>query len=195
MRSLPVYIDFKSPAAYLAIRPTLALAEKHNLAIHWHPFRAEVKPVPEKTADENKGTVHRRVRALARQKTHQLYANLLGLPMHFPSVPGCTDLALAVLARLPPPATDYILAGFRAYWTQQADLNSTDVVSGLCQASGLCAPDFNAALASFPEIQAQAESAGIIDTPAYLVADQLFVGREHLPWIEKLISDQSGSRR
>lgn len=32
-----------------------------------------------------------------------------------------------------------------------------------------------------------AEEAGIVEAPAYVIENQLFIGREHLPWIEEII--------
>ena len=32
-----------------------------------------------------------------------------------------------------------------------------------------------------------AEKEGAVDTPGYLVKEQMFVGREHLPWIRQLL--------
>ena len=37
-------------------------------------------------------------------------------------------------------------------------------------------------------IRARAEQSGIFESPSYVIADQLFVGREHLPWIGSLIA-------
>ena len=34
--------------------------------------------------------------------------------------------------------------------------------------------------------QAKSEEAGIVGTPAYVIEEQIFVGREHLPWIEEI---------
>ena len=44
---LTVYVDFKSADAYLALRPTLALAERLSLDIDWRPFRTVERDVPQ----------------------------------------------------------------------------------------------------------------------------------------------------
>lgn len=185
---LPLHIDFKSAAAYLAIAPTLAMAKRLNINIQWRPLQTNIKPTPEVMPNETKGATHRRVRALARQKTHQMYADLLKVEMQFPSEPGCTDLALAALLQVPHPATDYVTAAFHAYWTQQADLNSEATVTSLLKASHLEVPDFNKALKALAKAQAEAVQAGITDAPAYVLEGHVFIGREHLPWIEALLT-------
>jgi len=174
-----IYIDFKSPAAYLAMRPTLALIEKTDADVTWLPFNTAQQSVPLASDDETKGDTHRRVRALSRQQTHLMYADLAGTDMHFRETPGSTELALAALLNTIDDRLDYILRAFQAYWVEQLDLNDSSVVTDLLGASG-SVPDN---LDVLRESQLKAENEGIIDTPAYTINGQLFIGREHLPWI------------
>ena len=41
-RALTVYIDFKSPYAYLAVEPTRRLAEELGITIDWQPFVLDI---------------------------------------------------------------------------------------------------------------------------------------------------------
>jgi 2-hydroxychromene-2-carboxylate isomerase len=43
---LTVYINFKSPASYLAIKPVLALVERHGIVLEWKAFRSSEREVP-----------------------------------------------------------------------------------------------------------------------------------------------------
>jgi 2-hydroxychromene-2-carboxylate isomerase len=47
--------------------------------------------------------------------------------------------------------------------------------------------DLASARGALAAAQDAAEEAGIVGAPAYVIADQIFVGREHLPWIEELV--------
>ena len=60
---LSVYLDFKSPGAYLAMSPTLALVERLSLEVDWKPFRVIERDVPKLGKEETVGESHRRVRA------------------------------------------------------------------------------------------------------------------------------------
>ena len=184
---LTVYIDFKSPGAYLAIAPTLALAERLSLSIDWKPFRTIEREVPKLGQEETVGESHRRVRAASQRALAVKYAAHQGIDLQFPLAPGSTDLALGVLAELEGDPLPFIRGAFNAYWEAHANLDDMAVVHALLQESGVAyAGSLAEARAVMDESQDQAEAAGIVDAPAYVIADQIFVGREHLPWIEEL---------
>lgn len=184
---LTVYVDFKSPAAYLAIAPTLELAERLNLSIDWKPFRAIEREVPKLGKEETVGESHRRVRADSQRALAVKYAAHQGIALKFPPKPGSADLALGVLAGIEGDPLPFIRGAFNAYWEAHADLDDMAVVHALLIESGVRFEGSLADARSVLEIaQDQAEEAGIVGVPAYVIEDQLFVGREHLPWIEEL---------
>lgn len=187
---LRIYIDFKSPAAFLAMKPTLALQEKLGLTLEFLPFRTSQWAIPDEKNEETRGEAHRRVRALARRDTHLKYAALQGAPMTFRDEPGETDAALAALLHVQSSPDKFISAAFAAYWTGQADLNDPAVVRALMEAGG-CDPsefDLEKRLAELEAVQRDAEEVGIIDAPAYVIDGQIFIGREHLPWLEAALN-------
>lgn len=186
---LKFYIDFKSPAAYLAMKPTLLLIEKYGLAVTWRPYKTVQHAVPPRRSTDQKPEIHRRVRAIARRDAHLLYAGVQGIPMTFPQPPGETDLALAALTLIDSSPTAYVQAAFTAYWADGVNLNDHAVVSRLLEQTGYDASlltdlDVEAILA---QAQETALADGVVDTPAYVIDEQVFIGREHLPWVEELI--------
>ena len=83
----------------------------------------------------------------------------------------------------------YIERCAQLYWTQQADLNSFDTVQTALAPSGvkhrgITEKDLDVLEAH----QAEADSLGIIDAPTFVTADQIFWGREHLPWVNELLT-------
>lgn len=189
MKMLRIYIDFKSPAACLAMAPTLALSQKLGQAFEYLPFRTREAAIPEQKSEETKGETHRRVRALARRETHLKYAALQGTSMRFREGSVETDMALATLLYVQPSPEKFIQTAFAAYWTGQQNLNDASVVEALLNSAGYDASSFDAGkyLADLDTIQQEAEDMGIIDTPAYFIDGQIFIGREHLPWIEAML--------
>ena len=189
---LDLYIDFKSVAAYLAIKPTLALAAETGATIRWLPFLSRVRSVDLTPAgEETKGEKHIRVREIMRRQLYQRYAGHQGIELEFPEHFGATDLALAALAwyadENPLP---FVQAAFHHYWHVEADLNKPESVSSLLNQVGWSerAFDPDQAMAKLGDLQTAALERGVIDTPAYIVSDQLFIGREHLPWIRSLLT-------
>ncbi len=190
--TLSIYIDFKNPASYLALNPTCALLRRLDIEARWLPFHTNEETVPERKAEETRGDSHRRVRALARRRTHLLYAQVQGLEMQFRTDPGSTEACLAALAFLTEGLSEdparFIRAAFTAYWLQGADLDDPATVAALwaehVPGHKLELQQGRAALA---RIREDAIAHKVFHAPTYLLGDQLFLGREHLPWIEKLL--------
>ena len=74
-----------------------------------------------------------------------------------------------------------------AYRTDHDDLDDETVMAPLLSTVQRSVPDSQSARAKLLSIRAEAEESGIFESPSYIIADQLFVGREHLPWIGSLI--------
>ena len=188
---LTVYIDFKCPASYLALEPTVALAERLGLILAWRPYRTHEWDIPGQGVDREVARSHHRVRAEARRATHIRYARLRGLELTFPPAPRESDLALGVLCQLTGDPVDYIRAAFAAYWESHLDLDAEEVVGELIRSSGVSPGGMlSSARAALDRAQAHAEAAGVVDAPAYVIDGEVFVGRQHLPWIEELASSR-----
>ncbi|MEO1324278.1 MAG: DsbA family protein [Pseudomonadota bacterium] len=184
---LTVYIDFKSPGAYLAMKPTLALAERLGLQVVWRPYRTVERDVPKLGKEETVGESHRRVRAASQRALMIKYAGLQGIDLKYPARLGETDLALGVFAQIAGDPLPFIRAAFAGYWEAHADLNDPDTVRSLiAHGGGLDERALASASAALEQATAEADEIGIVGAPGYVIANQIFVGREHLPWIEEI---------
>ena len=184
-----VYIDFKNPASYLSLNPTCAMLERLGLSARWLPFSTSEESIPELKTEETRGEQHRRVRALARREAHLLYAGVQGVDIQFRDEPGATDTSLAALALLEENPLPFIRAAFECYWCSDASLDDEATVRTLWKR---CVPDRELELAKGRELLGQVRDDAIenrvFHAPTYLVGDQGFLGREHMPWIEALLS-------
>ena len=203
MSSLDLYVDFKSPASYLCLKPTLQLASELDVEIRWQPFVTSESRVPKQAnssemgSQEDKGTTHRRVRAKARQDVHLHYAGVQGVQMCFPDEPGSTELSLLALSMLnhnEQPVQKFVELGFNAYWQQGQNLDEPGVVTALLMEAGYQITPQELHRESLQPLLNQdlqkAIELGVVDAPAYVVKDHLFIGREHLPWVRQLLADQ-----
>ena len=185
---LTIYIDFKSAPSYLALKPTLSLVNRLGAEVVWRPLSTFERSIPEKVADVAVSNRHREVRQKSRNEIFALYADIQGTELRFPETPGETDLALCALSEISGDPVPFINAAFAAYWRDNKDLNKEEVVRQLLADSGVqCRGDLSAASSKVKSLQEDAENAGIFDAPAYVIAGQVFIGREHLPWIEELM--------
>ncbi len=189
---LTVYIDFKSAASYLALEPTLELARETGIAIDWLPFSVRPFFVPKEQENETVGERHRRVRAAAQRDIHLHYAAVQGRDMQFSDMPAGSDAALAALAMIEGDPVPFLRAAFAAYWAERADLADETAVETLLQSVDMDRPDWESASVKLDSIRSRAEESGIFEAPSYLIADQLFLGREHLPWIRSIIAAKHG---
>ncbi|MEM7640011.1 MAG: DsbA family protein [Pseudomonadota bacterium] len=192
---LTLYIDFKSPSAYLAMAPTLALARRHGLQIDWRPFRTVERDVPRLGQEETVGDSHRRVRAAALREQAIKYARHQDITLTFPAELGSTDLALGILATWTGDRLPFIQAAFRAYWQDHANLDDPDTIANILEDIGrpvaISKAEVSEALDSALD---HADEVGIVGAPGYVIQDQIFIGREHLPWIEDLIVNAAAAK-
>nr|WP_070959041.1 DsbA family protein [Hyphomonas sp. Mor2] len=189
---LTVYIDFKSAPAYLAIAPTISLADRLGLELDWRPFRTVERDVPKLGKEETVGESHRRVRAASQRALNVKYAAHQGIDLRYPEPLGESDLALGTLLNVAGDRLPYIQAAFQAYWTDHQDLDDETVVTDLLNRIGASYDgDLGRAKDDLVRAQIAAEEAGIVGAPAYVIEEQIFVGREHLPWIAEIASERT----
>jgi len=196
--ALTVCIDFKHPHAYLALPPTIAMAEALGVTVNWLP--CIVAPIDEPSAavfDEDRGVRHRRFRAEYAARDIRRYAEVNGLVIEdLYRRPDVRSAALGLLwARRSglPAAQRYVQTVCRGHWASELDIEDRWALSGALRASGAGSDGFVA----FAEGQGPAEFAvlqevladhRVFGVPAYLLAGQCFIGRAHLPMIRKLLA-------
>lgn len=186
---LTIYIDFKSAGSLLAIEPTLKLAERLNAPIHWRPYSTAERDTPDTGADRAVIESHRRVRLEAIRAEDVKYARLRGIDLSFPPEAGRCDLALGALAEIEGDRLPFVQAAFDAYWNKHANLDDDETVAKLIKSTGAGhSGDLSRSREAQLAAQSAAEEAGVVDAPAYIIDNQLFIGRQHLPWIEEIVS-------
>ena len=191
---LNVYIDFKCPASYLALRPTLALTGRLGVRASWRAYSSAERETPAEGADPAVIASHQRVREASVREIHARCAERQGLDMRFDGPRRSADLALGALEGIDGDRTGFVTAAFEAFWRDQADLDDEAAVSALIRQTGT-APQgaVAAARARLEAAQSEAENIGVFATPIYVLGDQLFWGREHLPWIEEILTAELSS--
>ncbi|MEM7218624.1 MAG: DsbA family protein [Pseudomonadota bacterium] len=201
--TLDLYIDLKSPHAYLAVRPTLEIARDFRVAVNVLPYTLSYETLgvskrvgPEMRREPATPAADRKARmyyAAARE-----YAALQNLP--FKSPRRLLDSALAHRALLfakkqaleVPFAMQVYLHGWGSGW-QAFDLASTQQLKGACAEVGGDLSGFDDYVrdggegeAALANIVADAESQGLVGTPHYVFTDHAtgqrrgLFGREHL---------------
>ena len=205
---LAVYIDLKSPYAYLAIEPTRDMARKHGVAIDWRPFTLDIPSYLGSAKLDAKGKVEKSKRSPTQWKgvkyaymDARRYANLTGKTVR--GTIKIWDSSLAGIAMLfakaqGPEAFDrFIDTLYPPFWNRELDIETLEVREGVLQQAGLETNGFEAyasgeGRALHDEINERAFDAGIFGVPTYLVDDEAWFGREHLPRISWLLGGRQG---
>ena len=191
MTVLTIYIDFKSPESYLAFHRTMTYLEVKDLEIIWNPFLTSNRTSTPAKHNETKGETHRRIREEHKKSLNLKYAKILNLPMKYPPSENASDLALSVLPKLVEEKNNFIALAFKYFWKENLDLNDKNNVTKLLKASKIDERILKEEKKLLDKLNHQTELArelGVIATPTYELEGELFLGREHLPWIKERIT-------
>jgi len=194
-----VAIDFKSPTSYLAIAPSRALETRLGRTFDWLPVSvpALARPKPA-AASEDRGARHRRIRAAYVANDLRRYAAARGLELgDVHREPDTTAASLGLLwlrRQASARVSDYVDRVFDRVWRENADADVGFVVEALAEeADGFRAYAAGDGPHELEAVRAGLADAGVWNTPAYLVADDLFIGRQHLPMVEWLAGGRTGT--
>ena len=202
-RSVTVYIDYKSPYAYLA--KDLAYQLEHDLPVtlDWRPY---VLDIPKflgsarldddgRVLEENRNAHQwRRVRYSYMDCRRQ--ARKRGLTIRGPQK--IWDSALAAAGMLYAQRAGeavfrrYNDMVFERFWRRELDIEDVAVIAAVLTEAGADGARFagyaDAGRAEVAEISRAAEDTGVFGVPSFLVDGELFWGSEHLPDIRAMLA-------
>lgn len=187
--------DYANVASLLALEPTCALADELDIDIEWLPLPTPARdaPLPERD-DETVGQRHTRVRAEYFANDTARYACWQGIEVNRDAdgVDSTVACAGGLWANRHGVARDYNRHLMREFWAGRLDIEDGDAIASVLRDSG--APgfegfDFAAELAAHRD---SVRGRGVFMLPTFLVGDEIFVGRQHLPMIRWLLTDRVG---
>lgn len=197
-----VLLDVRHPLAYLALAPAAALADELGIDFDWLPLVAQPLNAPSEPAPgDDRGILHRRHRARAIAREISTYAAAQGLVLrdyYRDGDPSAVNLGwLFARERHPDRLLPFLTEAFRAYWAQELDASSEPQVAKILDELGAdgeayrawCADEGGAAAAA---VAAALRDRGLASVPCYLVGDEVFVGRQHLPMIRWVLGGCAG---
>ena len=206
-RTVSVYIDFKSPYAYLAKDPAYALARDFGVRLDVLPY---VLNIPDFLGSarlddagnvvEEQRTAHqwRRVKYSymdCRRQAKKRGLTIRGTVKIWDTVLGAAGLLWAKRQG------DAVLHAyhdrvFERFWKRALDIEDVAVVTGVLQEAGADTAGFAAYAAGegpaeVNRISRAAEEAGVFGTPTFVIDGELFWGSEHLPDIREKLAAAS----
>ena len=205
---LIVYVDIKSPYAFVAIRPTLALEAELRVQFDWRPLTLDI-PSYLGSAKKKEGKVVASAGRSPRTwnairysyRDARRYAERQGLILKGTekiwdsTLPNIGILWVMKTAR--DRLADYFAAIYPPFWRRELDIEDLSVVEACLTRAGVNAEGFaefafGDGRIEHDELQPQFHPNGIYGVPTYVMNDDVLFGREHIPYIRWALSGQSG---
>ena len=194
MASAPIELafDFTSAASLLAFKPACVLADDLGVAIDWLPFPTQARAPAPANENETVSERHLRVRADYVARDTARYAEAQGVEMNRDAQGVDSALACAgcLWANRHGVGRAYMERTLLPFWAARLDLEDAAAIAGVLADLGV--PEFGYDAGELTAHKAALEERGVFNVPTFLVADQQFVGRQHLPMIRWLLTGQEG---
>lgn len=204
-----VYLDFKSPYAYLAIEPTRELERELGVQFEWRPFVLDIPSYLGSARLNKTGKVIEQNRSNEQWSgvKYAYYDCRRYASLRMQTIRGTVkiwDTNLVATAMLWSANYGYetqqkfIDAVFQPFWKRELDVEDPVVIQRLLDQIGADGEAFgewarDEGLDLNAQLQRSAFSAGIFGVPTYAVGSELYFGREHLPRIRWQLQDRLGS--
>jgi len=204
-RTVTVYIDFKSPYAYLAKDPAYQLVRDFpGVRLDWLPYVLDIPKFLGSAKVDSQGNVleaerndhqWRRVRYLYMDCRRE--ARKRGLTIRGPQKIWESTLAAGGMLYAKRQGTDalrrYQDIVFERFWKRELDIEDPAVIAAVLAEAGADAAGFGAwaegeGRSEVGRISREAEDRGVFGVPSFLIDGELFWGNEHLPAIREMLS-------
>ena len=206
---LIVYIDYKSPYAFIAKDPTYAIGDQLGIAIDWRPLTLDIPSYLGSARLDDKGKVAessrtpqqwsgvkygyrdaRRYAALSdytlRGTTKIWDSSLASIGLLWTKIQGMVELRR------------YSDIVYERFWKRELDIENPEVIADVIEEAGAETTGFEDYLRGdgrrfHDDIQARIFAAGVFGVPSYVIEGELFFGREHLPMVRWLLGGKKGN--
>jgi len=189
-----MYSDFKSPYAYLAFDPGMALPERFAVRVRWIPFQLRVRGKGERSQNSEYKVRYSYLDA-------RRWAKPRGLWIRGPlKVYDTTAAAIGGLfAEQHGRFLDYGREAFRRFFLREFEADQPEAVAALLASLGLPATEFMAYLAgeglgAFERAHQEAAEDHVFGVPFFIFRGEPFWGHDRLPMLEERLTE-AGLRR
>jgi 2-hydroxychromene-2-carboxylate isomerase len=196
-KTIEVYIDHKSPYAYLAIAQIWELERDFDVALDWLPYTLDIADYLGSAEVGEDGEVleesrspHQWRRVKYSYMDARRYANLRGLTLRGPRK--IWDSSLSGIAMLWAKDRGGVRVFndlvYERFWRRELDIEDITVVESVLSEAGIATTGFAAWAAAegrarHDQTRADAEARGVFGVPTIVLDEEMFWGREHLALI------------
>ncbi len=196
---LIVYLDVKSPYAFVALQPTLALERQLGMQFDWRPLTLDIpsylgsarktdsgKIVENKRSASQWGSVKYAYMDARRYADRQGY-RLYGTQKIWDS--SIANMAITwVSERDRPRMGKFLTTIYPPFWRRELDIEDPHIVASIIREAGVTDTGFvdytqGAGRTAHDALQAQLHPLGIFGVPTFVFDGTYLFGREHLPYV------------
>ena len=206
---LIVYLDFKSPYAYLAKDPTAQLERDYQIKIDWRPLTLDIPSFLGSARTDDKGNVVEDNRTPRQWNgvrygymDAKRYARLKDMILYGPQkIWDSSGASIGMLWAKDHGSAQlmaYMDRIFERFWRRELDIEDPTIVETVLGESGCAVSGFREYLVGdgrelHDQLQDALHPAGIFGVPTYVIDGERFFGREHLPMIRWILGGKHGS--
>lgn len=189
-KTIKLYFDYKSPFAYVAMRPAFALEERFAIELRWIPYLLRIKGKGERS-------IYSEWKARYSYADARRWANrqggfrIMGPPKVYDSSPA---LIGGLFAQRHGFFRAYTEEVFAAFFERRLEIDVASEVAALVDSLGHCGDEFLAWAAGEGAIRldaciAEGYDDHIFGVPIFLLDDEVFWGHDRMPLLEERLRD------
>lgn len=177
-----LYFNFRSPYCYLASKTLWPIVDDYNVNLIWKPVGGwNLRSSPDRA---------KKKLPLARQDVAR-FARRLQIPLNPPPMETETTLAgiLSLLAEEKGLLREYIVSVMDKEWAEGQNIGEQEILFNAGERAGLNRDDMQAALDNPQYMQTleanvmEADEAGVIGVPTFVIGDQVFWGQDRIEFV------------
>lgn len=189
-----MYSDFKSPYAYLAFDPGMALADRFNVRLRWIPFQLRLKGKGERSVYSEYKVKYSYMDARRHAKPRGLW--IRGPLKIYDTTPAAIG---GLFAEQHGRFLDYGREAFRRFFLREFEADQPEAVAQLLDSLGLSGADYPSYLegegrAAYERCQEEAATDHVFGVPFFIFRDEHFWGHDRLPMLEARLQEAGLAR-
>ena len=184
-KEVKMYSDFKSPFAYLAFEPGLALEKRYQVKVSWKPFQLRIK-------DKGQRSIYSEYKTRYSYLDARRWAKPRGLVIRSQLKVYDTRIALigGLFAQKHGQLLPFNLKVYELFWKRELVPDDADQVAALVANFGLSADEYRGYLASegaveYDRLQEEAAADHIFGVPIFVFENEPFWGYDRIPMLEE----------
>jgi 2-hydroxychromene-2-carboxylate isomerase len=184
-KEVKMYSDFKSPFAYLAFEPGLALEKRYQVKVSWKPFQLRIK-------DKGQRSIYSEYKTRYSYLDARRWAKPRGLVIRSQLKVYDTRIALigGLFAQKHGQLLPFNLKVYELFWKRELVPDDADQVATLVANFGLSADEYRGYLASegaveYDRLQEEAAADHVFGVPIFVFENEPFWGYDRIPMLEE----------